>query len=320
MGVSGQGCHPTDRIVNAVRRSLDEQDILPVGGISPADLETEEIVSREEGPAEVEVVTKPTGLDNAQLLPIGYVYPNPHQLRSSIEEEGLEELAASIGDIGILEPLLVYKKGRKRYLLIAGHRRLAAAQRAGLNSVPCIVVDLSEDEVLHYSLIENLQRADLTPFEEAFAIKHLIDQTGMTYREMAARIGKSAGFISDRLALLTLPKDIQEAVAEGKLSLRKALALSEIPVERVRLKLMEQGAGGGIEQFKQLIQREIDKRQRKRKPYEKWDLLPELREYARSREEVHIFKDRISLRYESPESLKQLLAELIDLLRESGVE
>ena len=112
----------------------------------------------------------------------------------------MEELALSIRDVGVFEPLLVTRRGRKRFIVIAGHRRLEAAKRAGLDAVLCVVLDLSDGEFLHYSLIENLQRANLEPFEEAAAIKQLIELTGFTYREVAAKLGKSAAFVSERLA------------------------------------------------------------------------------------------------------------------------
>ncbi len=258
---------------------------------------------------------KPVSLESAQVIPIGFLYPNPHQLRTGLEDAGLGDLAASIKDVGVLEPLLVTRKGRKRYILIAGHRRLEAAKQAELSHVPCIVLDLSDDEFLHYSLIENLQRSDLTPLEEATAIRKLIDLTGLTYREIASKLGKSATFVSDRVSLLEMPKDVKEAVIGGRLSLKKALELSKVPIERFRTKLLERGAEGDLEQFKQMIQDEYARRQRTRKPYEKMDLLPELRQFAKTNDAVRIFKNRISLRYDSQEKLHQLLSELVALLQ-----
>ena len=154
-------------------------------------------------------------LESAQLIPIEWIQLNPHQFRNAVNETGVEELALSIRDVGVFEPLLVTRRGRKRFIVIAGHRRLEAAKRAGLDAVPCVVLDLSDGEFLHYSLIENLQRANLEPFEEAAAIKQLIELTGFTYREVAAKLGKSVAFVSERLALMEMPKDVEEYEADA---------------------------------------------------------------------------------------------------------
>ncbi len=263
---------------------------------------------------------KPEPLQNAQLMPIGFLYPNSFPLRVENDQRSLDELTASIKDVGVLEPLLVIRKGRKHYILIAGHRRLEAAKRAELTAVPCIVLDLSQEDFLLYSLIENLQRSDLEPMEEARAIKQLIEQLGLTYRDIATKIGKSASFVNDRLSLLLLPADLKKAIADKTLSLKKALALSKIPIERLRAKLILRGASLDLEQFKQLIDDEIIRRKQKRNPNEKWDVLPELKQFAKANDSVHIFKNRISLRYDSLDSLRQLLSELENILSTYDVE
>lgn len=259
---------------------------------------------------------KAQALESAQLLPIGFILPNPHQLRSSIDESSLGDLEASISEVGILEPLLVCKKGRKRYILIAGHRRYEAARKVNLTHVPCIVLDLSEEDFLHYSLIENLQRADLTVFEEAAAIRELITHLKLTYRDVASKLGKSTGYISERMSLLELPEDVQAAIADGRISLKKGIELARMPIEKARRKLLEKGGSGDLEQFKGLIEEEFARRKMKRKAYEKFDLLPGLRAFSKSNDGIHVYKDRLNVKFDSPQSLYAMLLQIIQILSE----
>lgn len=257
-------------------------------------------------------------MENAQLVPIDYLVPNPHQPRAALDDRAMEELVTSVRDIGILEPLVVARKGRKRYIVIAGHRRLAAAQKAELPVVPCIVRDLSNDDFLMYSLIENLQRTDLTAMEESQALRQLIDQFGWTYREAAARIGKSATFVNDRLLLIDLYKDVREALVTGHISLKKAIELGKIPNERMRARLLKKGNEGTLDEFKELIEEEISRVKKGRKAYEKWDVLPELREFSEKTEGVRIYKDRLSIKFTSTSQLLDTIAKLMELLKEGG--
>ncbi|MBM3325686.1 MAG: ParB/RepB/Spo0J family partition protein [Calditrichaeota bacterium] len=255
-------------------------------------------------------------MENAQLIPISYLEANPLQPRLRLLESDIEDLSTSVRDIGILEPLIVVRKGRKRYMIIAGHRRLAAAQMAELASIPCIVRDLNKDEILMYSLIENLQRTDLAAMEEARTLRQLIDQFDWTYREAAAKIGKSAAFVNDRLALLELPEDVKQALNEGRLSLKKAIELGKIPNTRLRARLLKKGNEGTFDEFKQLIEEEVSRVRKGRKPYEKQDLLADLRSYTEQVEGVRVFKDRLSIKFTSTQELIAIISQLIDLLKE----
>lgn len=152
--------------------------------------------------------------------------PNPHQPRRHFDEETLRELAHSIREFGILQPLVVSKveedseSGRSvRYELITGERRLKAAKMLGLPTVPVIVRDIAPDvEKLELSVIENIQRADLDPIEAARAMARLQDEFGMTQREIAGKLGKSRESVSNAIRLLSLPSDVQGAIAEGKVN------------------------------------------------------------------------------------------------------
>ncbi|MBI2439306.1 MAG: ParB/RepB/Spo0J family partition protein [Candidatus Moranbacteria bacterium] len=164
------------------------------------------------------------------------IVPNPHQPRMHFDEEKLDELTRSIKEHGILQPLVVSparesngeKKEGGRYELIAGERRLQAAKRAGLETVPTIVRDVSEQEKLELAIIENVQRHNLNPIEEAKAYLRLLDEFGMQQDAVAKKMGKSRSTIANTLRLLHLPVEIQRAVMEGKISEGHARALLAI--------------------------------------------------------------------------------------------
>ena len=256
-------------------------------------------------------------MENAQLVPVDYFEPNPYQPRTSPGDGEIEELAVSIRDVGLLEPLVVARRGRRRFIVIAGHRRLAAAKKAGLQAVPCIVRELRKSEFLMLSLIENLQRTDLTPLEEAQALRQLIKEFGWTYRETAAKIGKSAAFVNDRLLLLDLPEDVKKAMNEGRLSLKKAIEAGKIPNEIIRARLLRKGNEGTLDEFKQMIEEELSRVKTGRKQYQKSDILPALREFSSQIEGVRVTKDRLTIKFESTQDLLAAITLLTELLRES---
>lgn len=160
-------------------------------------------------------------------ISIDQIDPSEAQPRYIFNENKLEELVRSIKNNGILQPIVVRRRG-ERFQIVAGERRWRAAQRAGLHRVPCIVKDIPDERVLELSLIENLQREDLNPIEEANAYKRLLEGLGITQEEIARRIGKDRSTITNCLRLLNLPRDIQELVEEGKLSMGHARALLSI--------------------------------------------------------------------------------------------
>jgi len=164
------------------------------------------------------------------------IQPNPHQPRQNIEHQGLEELIESIKTYGIIQPLVVIKTDNG-YQLIAGERRLRAAQILELDKVPVIIRKAKDIEQLELSLIENIQRKDLNPIEKALAYQKLIDEFNLTQKEVAQRIGKSRASVSNALRLLTLPEEIQRALVEGKITEghAKAILASEKPVQQLKL-------------------------------------------------------------------------------------
>jgi len=169
-------------------------------------------------------VTPTSGL---QEVPIEKIVPNPHQPRLHFDEEKLKELADSIKEHGILQPLVVTKTG-DQYELIAGERRFQAAKRVGLASVPVIIRDVTEQEKLELAIIENIQRHNLNPIEEAKAFLRLVDEFNLPQEKVAEKMGKSRSAVANTLRLLNLPVEIQRAVSEGKISEGHAKALLSI--------------------------------------------------------------------------------------------
>ena len=160
-------------------------------------------------------------------LDIDRIDPAEVQPRGVFREDKLEELALSIRHNGIIQPLVVRRNG-ERFQLIAGERRWRAAQKAGLQRVPCIVKEVSEDYILELSLIENIQREELNPIEEANAYKNLLEKRNLTQEEVAQRVGKDRSSITNALRLLKLPLEVQKLVEEGKLSMGHARALLSV--------------------------------------------------------------------------------------------
>ncbi len=158
-------------------------------------------------------------------IPITQIQPNPQQPRSKIDEEALDELSASIREHGIIQPLIVNKDEDETYTLIAGERRWRAAQKAGLTMVPVIERSVSEQGQLELALIENLQRADLTPLEMAEAYHTLSENFSLTHEQIAERVGKSRTSITNTLRLLNLPDQVKNALAENLISEGHARAL-----------------------------------------------------------------------------------------------
>ncbi len=173
--------------------------------------------------AEEDVIRQMKGL---RQMPIAAIVPNPYNPRRKFDEEELKALAESIRQKGILQPLVVRPAEREGfYLLVAGERRLRAAQKAGLHEVPVIVREMSDAEALEIAIIENVQRADLTPLEEARGYQKLIDDYGYTQQQLAEVVGKSRSHIANTLRLLSLPPQVQQMVEMGQLSAGHARAL-----------------------------------------------------------------------------------------------
>jgi len=169
-------------------------------------------------------------------IPISMIIPNPQQPRETIVEETLAELAASIREHGILQPLVVsHDPVTGNYVLIAGERRLRAARLAGLDKVPVIIRTVTEQQRLTEALIENIQRADLSPLESARGFRRLVDEFNLTHEELALQLGKSRTAVTNTMRLLNLPQTVQDALAAQKISEGHARALLSLPTEQAQL-------------------------------------------------------------------------------------
>jgi ParB family transcriptional regulator, chromosome partitioning protein len=160
---------------------------------------------------------------------VAAIRPNPLQPRNHFDEEAMSSLAASIREVGVLQPILVRDLEEGEYELIAGERRWRAARRAGLQTIPVIIQSVSESHSLEHALVENLHRADLNPLEEAAAFHQLIDDFGYTHEQVATRVGRSRTAVTNTLRLLQLPAGVQRAIADGNLTAGHAKALLSTP-------------------------------------------------------------------------------------------
>ena len=176
------------------------------------------------------------GMRPDSTLPIDQIKPNKGQPRKNFKAEDLAELTDSIKQNGILQPLLVRKKGAA-YEIVAGERRYQAARAAGLKEVPVVIRDISDDDVFKLALIENLQRSDLTPLEEARGYRQLIKEKGLTQEELAKALSKSRSAITNTMRLLDLPKEVQSYVEDGSLTAGHARAILAVPSEEGRIRL-----------------------------------------------------------------------------------
>ena len=191
---------------------------------------------------------------NIRMVPLSRIEPDPDQPRQQLE--GLEELTASIRTKGVLEPILARPlpradlagAGEQRYRIISGERRFRAAQRAGVNEIPLIEMDVSRSEALEIALVENLQRVDLTPFEEADGLSALVEEHGYTHEQVAAALGRSRVSVTESLALLRLPRAVRDRALALGVSARKSILLEVLKLgsESEMIEMLERIAELGL--------------------------------------------------------------------------
>jgi ParB family chromosome partitioning protein len=193
-------------------------------------------------------------------VPIDAIVPNPAQPREAFDPARLEELAQSIRQHGVLQPLLVTRQSDGAYVLVAGERRWRAARAAGLDRVPVIIKDAADSDLLELALVENIQREDLSPLETALAYQQLVVEHGMTQEAVAQRIGKSRVAVANSLRLLNLPADARHALAGGQISEGHARALLACPSPESQSALLQQivGRGLSVRDSEELARRFVD--------------------------------------------------------------
>ena len=181
------------------------------------------------GTHDLDLVTKP--MTQMVEIPIEQIYPNPTQPRSSFDEEALEELADSIRQLGIIQPITVRKSDEERYILISGERRWRAAQRANLELMPAYVREVDDEDLHAMALVENIQRQDLNAIEIALGMQRLIDECNLTQDALSEKVGKKRSSVANYLRLLRLPNEVQLALKEGLISMGHAKAIAGAPAE-----------------------------------------------------------------------------------------
>lgn len=238
-------------------------------------------------------------------IPISEIRPNPYQPRKTFDEETLNELADSIREYGVVEPIIV-KKSIKGYEIVAGERRTKAARLAGLATIPAIVKEFSDEEMLELALLENIQREDLNPIDEANSVANILRIRNYTQEEFAKKFGKSRSYITNLLGILRLPSEVQEKVSAGKLSMSHARALSKLQDEDKILELTER-----IEK-EDLNVRDIEKILSKKeviKPRNVSDYTLKIYENAMSEatgSKVKITDKKIQISYDSVQDLNRI--------------
>ena len=196
-------------------------------------------------------------------IPIDMIKANDQQPRENFGEEQLMELRDSIKEFGILQPLIIKKQDDGRYMLIAGERRLRAASMAGLNKVPAIIKDATEEEAGMIALVENIQRENLGYIEEAKAYRTLMEKYGISQTALSERLGKNQSTISNKIRILNLPEDIQKLLTEHKLTERHARALLKIDDDNIRRAVVEKTIKNNfnVRQIEKLVEEYMEKKE-----------------------------------------------------------
>jgi ParB family chromosome partitioning protein len=188
---------------------------------------------------------EPAGSEAGAEVPVASLDPNPYQPRAALSPERLAELAASIRESGMVQPILVRRLGA-RYQIIAGERRWRAAQQLGLATVPVSVRDVPDERLLELALVENIQREELTPLEEAQAFQRLQSELGLTQEDVARRVGRERSTIANSLRLLRLPREVKEMLAQGRIDAGHARALLGLERAEDQVALAREAAQRGL--------------------------------------------------------------------------
>jgi ParB/RepB/Spo0J family partition protein len=196
-----------------------------------------------------------------RVIPVERITPNPEQPRIAFDEASLEELASSIREHGVLQPILVRPLGGNEYQLIAGERRWRASRAAGLPTIPALVEEIDDDTALEISIIENLQREDLTPLDEAAMYDRMVRDHGYSVRKLAQKLGKDKGYLENRLRLADAPDEIRELVSLRKDTLSHAYELMKVDDPKKRKRLAAQVARGELTLIK--LRERIEGRRRR---------------------------------------------------------
>ena len=188
----------------------------------------------------------PTRSVGVRIVPLDHIEQNPEQPRLAMNQEALDELAASIREHGVLQPILVRPVGPNTYQLIAGERRWRASKQAGLATIPALIEEIDDDTALEISIIENLQREDISPLDEAAMFERMVSEHGYSIRKLADKLGKDKGYVENRLRLADAPDEVRELVSLRKDTLSHAYELMKVQDPKRRRRLADQVARGDL--------------------------------------------------------------------------
>lgn len=243
-------------------------------------------------------------------IPVSEVRPNPYQPRKTFNEEALNELALSIKNYGVFQPIIV-KKGLRGYDLIAGERRLRASKIAGLNTIPAIIKEFTDDEMREISLLENIQRENLTAIELAWAYKNIIDSLDIRQEDLAKKIGKSRSHVTNTLGLLNLPKSVQDMILNGDISMGHARVLSKMDNDEEVLRLADRiiHENMSVHELEDISGRDDIKKRvvinKKKRNYNYSHIEGEMREILGTN--VKIDEKKVSIYFENVNDLNRIL-------------
>jgi len=255
--------------------------------------------------------------EHVQEISLNELRPNPYQPRKFFDEEAIEELKLSILEHGILQPIIV-RKSIKGYEIVVGERRYRAAKEAKLKSIPAVVRQLSEQQMMELAVLENLQREDLSPIEEGHAYQTLMKKLKLTQEELAKRLGKSRPHIANHVRLLSLPKTVQNYISDGKISMGHGRALlglkNKDKLPAIVDKIIKDGLNvRQLEQLIQLLNENVSRETKKEKPTAKNVFIKEQESFLRERfgTTVHIKqkknKGKIEIEFFSEDDLTRIL-------------
>lgn len=254
-------------------------------------------------------------------IPIDQIIPNPRQPRTQWDDSELQGLSESIHEHGVLQPLIVSRDAQDgRYILIAGERRMRASKLAGLETVPVIIRQASEQQRLELALIENVQRADLTPLETAEAYHHLIDEFGLTHEEVAARVGKSREAVTNTHRLVKLPEEVKQGLAQGLITEGHARALLSLEASpHILLDVYKTVINNklSVRQTESLVKEvsgpHIRHKTRKDVPADVQEMEDQLRRYLGTRIKLRYGKDggSLTIYYFSDEELNDMITKIL---------
>lgn len=267
------------------------------------------------------------GSSSMSEIALDLIKPNPEQPRSVFEEEALEELAASIRSLGLIQPITLRAIEDGRYQIISGERRYRASLKAGLDSIPAYIKTADDDEVMEMALIENIQREDLNPIEIALAYQKLLDSYNMTQEQLSNRIGKKRATISNYIRLLRLPAEVQVGITQKKVDMGHARALLALPEPKEQLKMYELivQKGLSVRQVEQIIRSKKEEQKAAKKSHKETTQIEDFT--ILTKQLSHFFnvnvdlkcnkkgKGRITIPFDSEEELEQIMARFDRLQR-----